>query len=535
MSDLPRFDLVVLGFRNDLARGRTIAFVRAQPGDPAGPTALDRETPLPHRLYVGVDQAAGLRLLGRLRDLGAQARLVAQASDDPAPEIAEPERPSRARTAPGLWGVVLVLLAAYVAIRSGALSAPSMLERALPPLAPAEPRLSAIGAGADPASSRLNEEAVGLNAAGDFAAASERLRAALEKEPYRQVLRDNLKIVMRNWAVEELNRGRPSAAVEIAQEGLGIEEDAGLLAVSGVAYSRLGEWKTARDDLERALELGAPEPAALVALGTTYRQLGNLEAAVEMLQRAREAGAQGDDFEATLAKLERELDAEWDFDELSSAHFRIGFEGGQDEDAARLVLAQLEDAYFFVGAKLGYFPPQHTPVVLYAGEEFHDITQAPGWTGGIYDGRIKLPVRGLRENSPLLVRTLRHEFAHVLVTLLTRNHVPVWLSEGVAIWAEEDEDGERLTWALRAVAGQHLLNLVDLEEPFMRLPEHEVSLAYAQSYLAVRSILDDYGTDSLRRLLAALGEGTSIDAAFESVLATQLGRFEADLVRGLTS
>jgi hypothetical protein len=174
-------------------------------------------------------------------------------------------------------------------------------------------------------------------------------------------------------------------------------------------------------------------------------------------------------------------------------------------------------------------------VVLYSGEEFHDITQAPGWTGGIFDGRIKLPVRGLRENSPLLVRTLRHEFAHVLVTLLTRNHVPVWLSEGVAIWAEEDEDGERSRWALQTVAGEHLLNLGDLEEPFMRLPEDDVSLAYAQSYLAVRSILDDHGSESLRRLLKALGEGTPVDAAFESVLAVHFGRFEADLVRALTS
>jgi hypothetical protein len=431
--------------------------------------------------------------------------------------------------------VLLIVLAAYVALRNGALLGPAALERALPPLAPAEPRLSAIGAGADPASSRLNAEAVSLNAAGEFAAASERLRAALEKEPDRKVLRDNLRVVMRNWAVQELNDGRLGAAVEIAEEGLRMEEDAGLLAVAGVAYSRLGEWKTARDELERALALGAPEPAALVALGTTYRQLGDLEAAVEMLQRAKEAGAAGEEFEATLAKLERELDAEWDFDELNSAHFRVGFEGGQDDEAARVVLAQLEEAYFLVGGKLGYFPPQHTQVVLYSGEEFHDITQAPGWTGGIFDGRIKLPVRGLRENSPLLVRTLRHEFAHVLVTLLTRNHVPVWLSEGVAIWAEEDEEGERSQWALHTVAGQRLLNLSDLEQPFMRLPEDDVPLAYAQSYLAVRTILDDYGSDGLRRLLATLGEGTKIDAAFESVLAVGLGQFEADLVHALTS
>jgi tetratricopeptide (TPR) repeat protein len=534
MKELHDFDLLLLGFRNDLARERTIDFVRQQPIGPSGPSVLERTTPLPHRLYTRIDQDVGLQLLRPLRELGAQARLVPTESAGDSRDVPAPEPlPPRSRSIP-LMSFLLALLAAYVALRDGWLAGPPF-QRALPPLAPAAKYLDPIGSGADPASSRLNAEAVSLNAAGDFAAASERLRAALEKEPDRQVLRDNLKIVMRNWAVEELNQGRPSAAVEIAREGLGIEEDAGLLAVSGVAYSRLGEWKTARDELERSMELGKPEPAALVALGTTYRQLGNLEAAVEMLQRAREAGAGGADFEASLAKLERELDAEWDFDELNSAHFHIGFEGGQDESAARVVLAQLEEAYFFVGNKLGYFPSQHTQVVLYSGEEFHDITQAPGWTGGIYDGRIKLPIGGLREKTPLLERTLRHEFAHVLVTLLTRNHVPVWLSEGVAIWAEEDEDGERSAWALQTIAGRRLRNLADLEQPFMRLPEGEVGLAYAQSYLAVRSILDAHGSESLRRILGALGDGASIDGAFESVLAIHFGRFESDLVRALTS
>jgi tetratricopeptide (TPR) repeat protein len=533
MNEVNRFDLILLGFRNDLARARVIAFIRRQP---AGPAALEPDTPLPHRLYTALDHELGLRLLRPLRDLGAQARLVPSAGGEDAEREAEaPGPPRRAPRIVGLLGVLVLLIAFYAALRSDVLFGPSAFERALPPFASAQPRLAAVDAGTDAASSRLNAEAVNLNAAGDFAAASKRLWAALEREPGRKVLRDNLKIVLRNWAVEELNRGRLPAAVEIAQKGLKMEEDASLLAVAGVAYSRLGEWKTARDELERALALGEAEPAMLVALGTTYRQLGDLQAAVEMLQRAKEAGASGGDFESVLAKLERELDAEWDFDELNSAHFRVGFEGGQNDDAARIVLEELEDAYFFVGSKLGYFPPQRTQVVLYSGEAFHDVTQAPGWTGGIYDGRIKIPVRGLRETSPVLERTVRHEFGHVLVTLLSRNHVPVWLSEGVAIWGEEDVDGERSDWALRTVAGRRLLNLSELERPFMALPEDEVPLAYAQSYLAVRTILDDFGADYLRRLLTRLGDGTSVDAAFESVLAIHLGQFEDDLVRALTS
>ena len=36
-----------------------------------------------------------------------------------------------------------------------------------------------------------------------------------------------------------------------------------------------------------------------------------------------------------------------------------------------------------------------TAVVLYTQRDFHAVTQTPDWAGAAYDGRIKLPVRGL--------------------------------------------------------------------------------------------------------------------------------------------
>ena len=163
------------------------------------------------------------------------------------------------------------------------------------------------------------------------------------------------------------------------------------------------------------------------------------------------------------------------------------------------------------------------------------MTQVPSWTGGVFDGRIKLPVRGLEDDSPVLDRTLRHEFAHVLVSLLSRNRAPVWVSEGVAIWAEEGEDGEREDWARKTIGGERLLTLAELDGPFTRLPERRVPVAYAQSYLAVRAVLDSAGAVHLRQLLVSLGEGRTMDETFEAVLSTRLADFEADLVRDLTS
>ena len=121
---------------------------------------------------------------------------------------------------------------------------------------------------------------------------------------------------------------------------------------------RRGEWSEARSALERAVALGASDPYTLIALGKIYRQQGEREAAVEMFHRARDGGAAGPDFQETLTRLERELDAEWDFAEMRSAHFQIAFAGGERRAMPRRTPSRdgLEDAYFHVGRKLDLHP-----------------------------------------------------------------------------------------------------------------------------------------------------------------------------------
>ena len=102
------------------------------------------------------------------------------------------------------------------------------------------------------------------------------------------------------------------------------------------------------------------------------------------------------------------------------------------------MLDALEDAYDAVGRKFDYYPEARTPVVLYSQQDFHTVTQTPDWAGAAFDGRIKLPVRGLSTDDPGFQRVVRHEYAHSLVAQLAGPRCPVWLNEGLAVWAEED-------------------------------------------------------------------------------------------------
>ncbi len=532
MAGAPRFDLLLLGYRNDLARERIRAFLRGPEAPFGKPIEAGHCVDLPHRLYSDIERQVGLRLVRQLGAQGAHVRLVPAAADAVEPTPSSPAAPAgdgSRSIRPLLLLVLLLAAAAGYAVFVG-------LRSPLPPsVHPPDIPVAFEQTEAVLAQHHLNNEAVLLNAAGQFAEAAQRLRVAVEREPRQMILQRNLKIVLRNWAIAELDAGRPESAAGLLKEGLGIEEDVALLAPLGVAYARSGEWEAAQEVLEQAVKLGATDWNTLVSLGNVYRHQANLKGAVEMFQRARENGAAGPEFSATLEQLERELDAEWDFAELSSAHFEIAFDHGENYRAARVVLAGLEDAYFLVGRKLDLYPSGRTPVVLYPSEEFNDITRAPSWTGGIYDGRIKLPVRGLEADNPLLDRALRHEYAHVVVVKLSAGHSPVWLNEGVSIWAEEDHDGDRVAWAYDTIARHQLFSLRDLEQPFAQLAANRVPVAYAQSYLAVRAIIDRFGERRLRQLLTRLGEGGDTSAAFEAVFSTRLATFEAELLRQLVS
>lgn len=547
MAGEPLFDLELLGYRNDLARERVLAALRRAPELAAA--AVDRDMPLPQRLEVGLPHPQGLRLVGTLRDQGAHVRLVpSHATVQPAlppPARADtpaPPPPARGRGEVSRLFVGLVLIgigAALLAQRVPLLRSPPAQR---PDPAPAGALVplgedAQGGRGGADSTHALNDEAVDLNAAGRYQAAADRLRSALADAPDEPALRRNLRTVLQNWAVAELNADHPSTAVPLLEEAMAIQEDAMVLSALGIAHVRQGEYRVGREILERAGEQGANDPATLTALATAYRQLGDRAAAVDALHRAREAGARGADFDAMVTRAEREMDAEWDFDETRSAHFTIGFAGGERESkaAADLVAQVLESAYFHDGNKLDLYPAERVPVVLYASEDFHDVTQTPGWTAGVYDGRIKLPVGGLAETDrDVLERTLRHEYAHVLVHQITRGRCPVWLNEGVAIWAEESRDGERADWAMQGIAGKRLFHLRDLAGPFTRLPAERVPVAYAQSYLAVRALVDRHGPQRLRALLEQIGAGASFERAYRDTLYGDPAAFEEELLRQLT-
>ena len=175
--------------------------------------------------------------------------------------------------------------------------------------------------------------------------------------------------------------------------------------------------------------------------------------------------------------------------------------------AAR-VSDMLEAIYWQVGGALGAYPKDILTVVLYSKEQFRDVTQSPSWAGGLYDGRIRVPVAG-RIDEKELRRVLTHELTHAVVYSLAPRGVPQWLNEGLAILMERGGVPPPA-----APAGRPRRRSRPLEGSFEKLSPEDARTAYATSAAAAQALLDRAGPMVIDNLLTNLGNGMKFDEAF---------------------
>lgn len=213
-----------------------------------------------------------------------------------------------------------------------------------------------------------------------------------------------------------------------------------------------------------------------------------------------------------------------------SRHFTLRFEGREDPALVWALLERLESAYRDVGRQLGAFPGSRVPVMLYTDGTFPTHASVPHWAQGLFDGQIRLAVSWAALSEESLDKTLRHEYAHALVHARTGGSVPTWLSEGLAIVAENREPDE----ARRVMENAgHMIPLQDLHGSFLTLLPTKVSLAYAESEAAVRYLLAVHGEAAVRTLLARLGETGDFAAAIREATGGTYAEFQSAWMRSL--
>lgn len=293
-----------------------------------------------------------------------------------------------------------------------------------------------------------------------------------------------------------------------ALEGI---QTAEAMMLRGSSYCELESHYLCTVELERAIASGIGSKEAAIAVETrlshAYYKLDEIAKSYAHANVVM-SGAPDESFIQFYRKLEREHGAVKDSHiQESSDHFKVVFDGYEHGSIDRTVLSILESAYSEIGQRLDYYPRQSVTVVLNTTQEFYDVTRSPSWAGGLYDGKIRIPVRNIENfGQGEIRRILYHEYVHALVHTIVER-APHWVNEGLAEYLTQSQGPKPL--------GQ-VFPLSALERGFPAGDVRSVAISYNESHEAVKYLVDRYGMYAFMSFLRELGAGKGIHDAFES-------------------
>jgi peptidase MA superfamily protein len=156
--------------------------------------------------------------------------------------------------------------------------------------------------------------------------------------------------------------------------------------------------------------------------------------------------------------------------------------------------------------------------------------RAPSWGAAIAVPGARTIL--LRADEGDLVRTLRHELAHLALHEAVAVRVPLWFDEGYASWAAGEWDRlGTLELNLTVVRGA-VPTLTGLDGA-LRGSASSADAAYALAVSAVAELARRNPTGTLTPLLRRLESGEDFDAAVLATTGLAVGRFEQEWQRAI--
>jgi hypothetical protein len=192
------------------------------------------------------------------------------------------------------------------------------------------------------------------------------------------------------------------------------------------------------------------------------------------------------------------------------------------ESFARELLTSAEQSLAKLAADTGASLQKPIRVYIYA--DSSDLQGAmifaQDWTGGVAYSREGAIAIGINpDNMAWGRRAIAHELAHLVTEQMTSNpynSIPIWLNEGISVYAEGDIDPMYTSYLRRAVASGSLISVRSLSGPFPADAD-KTYLSYAESRSLVGFLIDTYGRAKMFQLLSIFKQGSTYDGAFMSV------------------
>lgn len=190
---------------------------------------------------------------------------------------------------------------------------------------------------------------------------------------------------------------------------------------------------------------------------------------------------------------------------ISSEHFRVTYPADNDRRDADRVLTILGNA------RADYLRRANNASISISGLPFLDIrvndstgtftgrTGQPPWAAAATKKtRIETQPLAILKRRGVLHTTLKHELAHVIINVISRERAPRWLEEGFAIYLAGE--GEMFSRYPR----RGMLTTEELEKRLQRPgTQSDMRSLYAEAYLKVSALVRNEGEASVWKKLAA--------------------------------
>ncbi|GAB4556550.1 MAG: tetratricopeptide repeat protein [Geothermobacteraceae bacterium] len=362
---------------------------------------------------------------------------------------------------------------------------------------------------------QLNRLATEAFHGGRYLQSLDYLRQAERQSPYNEQIRRNLAEVLLAASGQSADRGDWDRSVALLQEGIDrYPDDARFpLEQAGILLhlDRLSEAEVLANSV---LGIQPESVAARLILGRVYYQSGRLREAIDVWRKAADLDPEDRRISEMLARAEREYQVEAGMTRDYGPGFVLSYDDAAHGRLSQDILDVLNQAYIEVGSLLKHFPDQKVEVLVYTRRQFRQSTDSPDWAGGVYDGKIRIPLGGIEKMTEPLRALLFHEYAHVVVRRLSHGRCPVWFNEGIAevMAAGQYSDGHVVP--LRAT---NMIPFEQLEDSWRDLGPVRARMAYRQSRSFVGFLADNYGWHTIGDLLSVMAGGKKTDQAFAEV------------------
>jgi Tfp pilus assembly protein PilF len=332
--------------------------------------------------------------------------------------------------------------------------------------------------------------------------------------------------------VFEMEGGNPEGACPYFEHALSLApNEASLLAWYAMSLAEAMRYAEAASQAEHLTQVEPNSAQAFRWLAAAEYNADRTRDAVRAWKRALELEP-NPETQRLLDRAQRELDVEDRSNQQESRHFSLRYEGGETSLALeRDLLGTLEEQYQQLARDLDYSPRENMVVTLYTQKQFFDITEAPSWSGGLNDGKLRIPIRGVTSMTTELQHVLKHELTHSFVRFMVGDRCPSWLNEGLA-QLMEPRSSSPYAGVLAELFEQHKqIPFATLEHPFNDLSEIQANVAYAESLSALEYLRSRYGMDDVLRILRRVGSGEAPEVALRAVTRSDY----ADLEKGLAA